>query len=60
MIAKKIGDFTGYSNSGIYDAIQNALEKAGEHVYFEVIETCCSQGGEHDRQYQVTLATFGE
>ncbi|WP_133128578.1 dodecin domain-containing protein [Legionella nagasakiensis] len=60
MITKKIGDFTGYSDSGIYEAVQNALEKAGEHAHFEVVETCCSQGGENDRQYQVTLTTFGE
>ncbi|WP_152571537.1 dodecin domain-containing protein [Legionella norrlandica] len=57
---KSIEDFTGFSESGIDDAIQNALKKAGDPVHFEVIETLSSQGNQSDRQYQVTLKTFNE
>ena len=60
MIEKKIGDFTGYSTSGIPDAVQNALEKAGEHARFEVVETLYSKADEHSCEYQVTLAAFSE
>lgn len=60
MIAKKIGDFTGVSTSGIHEAIKNALEQAGEHDRFEVIETMSTNGIGNKRQYQVTLATFDE
>lgn len=57
---KKIGYFTGYSTAGIQEAIQNALEKAGEYLHFEVVETSSCQAGEESRQYQVTLSTFAE
>ncbi|KTD20161.1 dodecin domain-containing protein [Legionella londiniensis] len=60
MIIKKIGYFTGYSNSGIQEALENALEKAGDHLHFEVVETSCFQAGENDREYQVTLSTYAE
>ncbi|WP_133130680.1 dodecin domain-containing protein [Legionella yabuuchiae] len=59
MITKKIGDFTGISTSGISEAIKNALEKAGEHSRFEVIETT-AQGSGTNRQYQVTLSTYND
>ncbi len=55
---KKIGDFTGYSDCGIDEAIQDALDKAGEYAHVEVVETRGSHiKGDH-RQYQVTLTTF--
>lgn len=54
----KTGEYTGYSNSGIDDAIQNALQKAGEHTHFEIIETRGSQIGENKRHYQVTITAF--
>lgn len=60
MMIKRIGYFTGYSSSGIQEALENALEKAGEHLHFEVVETSCCHGEERDRQYQVTLSTFAE
>lgn len=60
MITKKIGDFTGHSTSGLDEAIQNALQKAGDHQHFKVVETSCSHAGEHARQYEVTLTTFSE
>lgn len=60
MTIKKTGDFTGYSDSGIDEAIQDALEKAGDHARIEVVETRGSQTTDDTRQYQVTLATFDE
>lgn len=55
----KIENYTGYSNTGISEAIKNALEKAGDHARFEIIETRGSRTGE-ESNYQVTLATFSE
>ena len=60
MIITKTGDYIGYSESGIDDAIANALSKAGDCKRVEVIETRGSQIGEDQRQYQVTLAAFME
>lgn len=56
----KTGDFTGYSELGIDEAIQDALEKAGDYVRVEVVETRGSQAKGNNRQYHVTLATFDE
>lgn len=53
-------EFTGYSELGIEDAIQDALDKAGEYARFEVIETRGSQGNGDNRQYHVTLTAFSE
>lgn len=57
---KKIGDFTGFSDTGIQEAIENALSQAGAHERFEVIETSSSQRDETNRQYQVMLSTYSE
>ncbi|QBR85245.1 dodecin domain-containing protein [Legionella israelensis] len=57
---KNTGDYTGYSETGIEEAIQNALEKAGEPARFEVIETLGAQDQMDRRHYQVTLKTFTE
>ena len=59
MTKKAIEDITGYSNSGIDAAIQNALDKTGAHVCVKVVETCSSHIKDHHRQYHVTLATCG-
>ena len=56
----KSGDFIGYSNEGISEAVQNALEKAGEPARFEVVEMVYSHEGDNQRQYQVTLATLSD
>lgn len=57
----KIGDYTGYSDSGITDAIENALQKAVEqHTYFEIIETRGTHASEGKRHYQVTLSLFSD
>lgn len=58
MKTKDKGEYTGYSDSGIDEAIQNALRKAGEHTHFEIIETRGSQIGENKRHYQVTITAF--
>lgn len=52
------GEFTGYSDSGIDEAIQHALQQAGEHSHFEIIETRGSQIGDNTRHYQVTITAF--
>lgn len=58
LISKKIGYFTGYSTSNLHEAVQNALEKAGEHKRFEVVESCSIKAPENERQFEVTLSTF--
>ena len=60
MAQNKTGDFTGHSTAGIDEAIQNALEKAGDYDRVEVIEAQGSRAKGDNRQYQVTLATFTE
>lgn len=60
MIATKSGDYIGYSTSGIDEAIQNALQKAGDHNHFEIVETRGSQIGEDERHYQATITAFFE
>lgn len=57
---KSIDDFVGVSESGIDDALQNALKKAGNPTFFEVIEILGTQGHTSDRQYQVKLKTLTE
>lgn len=52
---KSIEVFTGFSESGIDDAIQNALDNAGNPIHFEVIETLGSRDNKAYRQYQATL-----
>ena len=58
MITIKKGDFVGYSDAGIDEAIQQALKQAGEHTRYEVIETRGSQIGDNKTQYQVTIIAF--
>ena len=60
MMITKTRDYTGYSDESIDKAIQNALQKAGDHTRFEVIETRGSQIGEDKRHYQITLTTFSD
>ncbi|HHF7344393.1 TPA: dodecin domain-containing protein [Legionella feeleii] len=60
-MSTKIGDYTGYSDSGLTDAIENALQKAVEqHSHFEIIETRGIHAGEDKRHYQVTLSLFSD
>ncbi len=58
MAAIKIGDYIGHSDLGIHEAIQNALQKVGEHTHFEVIETLGSQIGQDKPEYRVTITAF--
>lgn len=53
-------DYIGYSETSIADAIANALQKAGEHSHFQVIETRSSQFPDNKCYYHVTLTTFNE
>ena len=57
MTKTKKKDHTGHSDDSINDAVTNALEHAGEHSWFEVIETRSTQQGEEIPPYQVTLTT---
>ncbi|MBA4697477.1 MAG: hypothetical protein H2069_08855 [Legionella sp.] len=54
----KTGEYTGFSCSGITEAIQNALQKAGDHSSIEVVETLSTQVGRGKRYYQVLVSTF--
>ncbi|HRD69347.1 MAG TPA: dodecin domain-containing protein [Legionella sp.] len=54
---KSIKDFTGFSESGINEAMQNALLKADNPARFQVIEMRGSNDSKTNRQYQVTLKT---
>ncbi len=60
MSMKSIEDYIGFSESGIPDAIQNALEKAGNPMQFEVVETLGSQENKTTRQYKVRLKALAE
>lgn len=53
-------DFTGYSQDGIDKAIANAIEKAGDHQRFEVIETRSHHDDAGLVQYQATITAFEE
>jgi flavin-binding protein dodecin len=52
---KSTEDITGYSEIGIDEAIQNALNKIKNLDQFEVVETLGEKGVHSERQYQVTL-----
>lgn len=53
-------DFTGYSHASIDEAIHNAVEKAGQHLRFEVIETRSQHDNAGRPHYQATITTFHE
>lgn len=57
---KSIEDFVGLSEYGIDDAVQNALEKAGNPLNYEVVETLGFLNNNTKRQYQVTLKTLAK
>lgn len=59
-MTRKKEDFTGYSDSGIDKAMEDALDKAGNPTQVEIVETRGSHINGDNRQYQVTLATFKE
>ena len=52
---KSIEVFTGFSESGINEAILNALNSAGNPMHFEVIETVGSRDNKTYRQYKAIL-----
>ena len=51
----KSGDFTGFSNTSMNEALQNALEKAGDPPRFSVVETFGVHITEQEKQYQVVV-----
>lgn len=52
---KSIKDFTGVSQSGIQDAVLNALRIAGNPLHFEIVEILDSLDNRANRQYKVTI-----
>lgn len=52
-------DYTGYSEDSLNEAIADALQKADDHSYFEVIETRSSRYPDNKCQYHVTLTIYG-
>ncbi|MFC3908233.1 hypothetical protein ACFORL_03980 [Legionella dresdenensis] len=58
MTAIKTEDHTGYSDTSLQDALQEALNKAKEYNQLMVVETRSSQMANDKRQYQVTLTTY--
>ena len=60
MTLLKPNDFTGYSDSGIDKAIQDALQKAGDYVRIEIVETRGSYARGDNREYHATVTTFAE
>lgn len=57
MSITKTKEYTGYSESGLEEAIQNALTQAENYQQVKVIETRSSHNSDDKRQFQVTLAT---
>lgn len=55
---KSSENFTGFSEAGIDEAVQNALENAGNPTDFEVIETIGTHNNTDNRQYKVVLKTL--
>lgn len=55
MSMKSIEVFIGFSDLGINDAIQNALNNAGNPLHFEIVETLGSGDNNDFRQYQAIL-----
>ena len=55
---KNKGYFTGFSETGIDDAIQNALLEAGEFSKCEIVETFGVQDHLDQKQYHATLLTY--
>lgn len=54
----KKGDYTGYSHLGIVDALQNALEKVGEHSRFEIVQTLRAFNDDSKLLFQITITAF--
>ncbi len=59
-MALKSRDYIGYSTSGIDDAVQKALEKAGAYKRVIIVETRSSQIANRERMYQATLCTLSD
>lgn len=55
MSMKSIEVFKGFSESGIDDAILNALKNAGNPIHFEIIETIGTRDNKAFRKYQAIL-----
>lgn len=58
MTPVKPTDFTGYSDSGLDDALTQALQQAGDYHRVEVVETRSSHTSDRHKSYQVTITTY--
>lgn len=54
----KTGDYSGSSDLGINEAIQNALQEVPEPTKIKIVETRSSWIAEEKRYYQVIVSTF--
>ncbi len=58
---KTIGEFVGYSENCINDAIKNAMDQAGEQQRLVVVETLGESNHRLEKsQYKVTLKAIAE
>ena len=60
MKMKNTGEFVGYSDTGIEDAIEKAKEQAGEQQRFVVVETLGESSHQDKNKYKVTLKASAE
>lgn len=60
MSMKSMKDFIGFSAIGIKEALEHALQQAGNPGEFAVIETLGSQGTQTTRLYQVMLKALSD
>lgn len=57
---KNSGEFTGYSEKGINEAIEKAKKQAGDQQHFVVVETLGESSHKDKNQYKVTLKAVTE
>jgi flavin-binding protein dodecin len=51
-------DYTGHSDSCFKDALNKALQQAGNPHHYEIVETRGSIFDESNSHYQITIAAF--
>lgn len=55
---KNKGYYIGYSQVGIEEAIENALQEAGEYTHCEILETLGIQDQQAQRHYKATVTAY--
>lgn len=54
------GEFKGYSDTGIDEAIEQAKQQAGDQQRLVVVETLGKSSHQDNNQYEVTLKAISE